>query len=101
WHGLRVNEFALYKSRSALFKRRFIDETALRVVDDSKGFNPGRIDLEKPLVILMSMASLLVFLCAINVATLLLLRAAGRAREMSMRYALGAHRAPTAGHLWL
>ena len=90
WHGLRVNEFALLKSRSALFKREFIDEAVLRVVDDSKGFNPGRIDLEKPLVILMSMASLLVFLCAINVATLLLLRSAARAREMSMRYALGA-----------
>jgi putative ABC transport system permease protein len=90
WHVLRVNEFALSKSRSALFKGRFVDETTLRVVDDSKGFNPGRIDLEKPLVILMSMAGLLVFLCAINVATLLLLRAAGRAREMSMRYALGA-----------
>ena len=92
WHALRVNEFALYKSRSERFKRRFIDESTLKVVDDSKGFNPGRIDLEKPLIILMSMAGLLVFLCAINVATLLLLRAAGRAREMSMRYALGARR---------
>jgi len=50
------------------------------------------MELRTPLIILMSMAALLVALCAINVATLLLLRAAGRAREMSMRYALGAKR---------
>src|SRR5208282_2595112 len=64
----------------------------LQVVDDSTGFSPDRMDLKTPLVILMSMAGLLVALGAINVATLLLLRAAGRAREMSMRYALGARR---------
>jgi predicted permease len=92
WHSLRLNEFTLYKSKSERFRRRFIDESSLKVLDDSKGFNPGRIDLEKPLFILMSMAGLLVAMCAINVATLLLLRAAGRAREMSMRYALGAQR---------
>jgi predicted permease len=99
WHALRVNEFALYKSKSERFRRRFIDESSLKILDDSRGFNPGRIDLEKPLFILMSMAALLVFLCAINVATLLLLRAAGRAREMSMRYALGAKRNRIAAQL--
>jgi len=99
WHALHVNEFALYKSHSERFRRRFIDESHLKVIDDSKGFSPGRIDLEKPLVILMSMAGLLVLLCAINVATLLLLRAAGRAREMSMRYALGAKRSRIAAQL--
>ena len=92
WHTLRVNEFTLYKSTSERFRKHFIDETRLKVIDDSKGFSPGRMELEKPLIILMSMASLLVAMCAINVATLLLLRAAGRAREMSMRYALGAKR---------
>jgi predicted permease len=92
WHSLRVNEFALYKSKSEHFRRRYIDETSLKVLDDSKGFSPGRMELQKPLIILMSMAGLLVAMCAINVATLLLLRAAGRAREMSMRYALGAKR---------
>jgi predicted permease len=92
WHSLRVYEFSLYKSQTEHFRHRFIDESQLKVVDDSKGFNPGRIDLQKPLIILMSMAGLLVAMCAINVATLLLLRAAGRVREISMRYALGAKR---------
>jgi len=92
WHALRSNEFVLYKSHSERFRREFLDESHIKVLDDSKGFNPDRINLEKPLSILMGMAGLLVFLCAINVATLLLLRAAGRMREMSMRYALGARR---------
>ena len=92
WRALRTAEFELYKSRSERFRRRFIDESRFTVVDDSKGFNPSRLDLQKPLLILMSMAGLLVTLCAINVATLLLLRSMGRVREMSMRYALGAKR---------
>ncbi len=92
WRSLRAEEFASFKSTSERFHKRFVDLSTIRVLDDSKGFNPNRIDLQKPLVILMSMACLLVVLCAINVATLLLLRAANRAREMSMRYALGANR---------
>jgi predicted permease len=92
WHSLRAYELTLYKSSSARFKKLFLDDTHLKVLDDSAGFAPERIDLKTPLTILMSMAGLLVAMCAINVATLLLLRAAGRAREMSMRYALGAKR---------
>ena len=92
WHSLRVSEFELYKHKTEHFRQKFIDESHLKVLDDSKGYNPNRFDLQKPLIILMSMAGLLVAMCAINVATLLLLRASGRAREMSMRYALGAKR---------
>lgn len=92
WHSLRAIELSGYKSPSERFKKGFLDNSHLKVLDDSKGFNPNRTEMQKPLVILMSMAGLLVALCAINVATLLLLRAAGRAREMSMRYALGAKR---------
>ncbi len=92
WHTLRAQELTLYKARSERFKKNFLDNSRLKVLDDSTGFSPDRIELKTPLLILLSMASLLVALCAINVATLLLLRAAGRAREMSMRYALGAKR---------
>jgi putative ABC transport system permease protein len=91
WHSERAYELTLYTQHTARFDREFLD-SQLKVLDDSAGFNPGRIDLKTPLVVLMSMAGLLVAMCAINVATLLLLRAAGRAREMSMRYALGAKR---------
>lgn len=92
WHSLRTYEFSLYKSKTERFRKNFIDNSHLRLLDDSKGFNPNRIDLQRPLIILMCMAGLLVAMCAINVATLLLLRASSRAREMSMRYALGARR---------
>jgi predicted permease len=92
WHSLRTNEFSLYKSKSERFHKSFIDNSRLTAVDDARGFNPNRGDLQKPLIILMSMTGLLVLMCAINVATLLLLRASARVREMSMRYALGARR---------
>jgi predicted permease len=92
WHSLRAYELTLYKSHSERFGKNFLDNSQLKVLDDSRGFNPGRTVLQTPLIILMSMAGLLVAMCAINVATLLLLRAASRTREMSMRYALGAKR---------
>jgi putative ABC transport system permease protein len=59
------------------------------------------MDLKTPLILLMSMAGLLVAMCAINVATLLLLRSAARAREMSMRYALGASRSRIISQLFV
>lgn len=99
WHSLRAYELTLYKSASERFKKGFLDNTRLKVLDDSKGFSPGRMDLKTPLIILMSMAGLLIAMCAINVATLLLLRASARAREMSMRYALGAKRSRIAAQL--
>jgi predicted permease len=92
WHSLRTYELSLYKWHNPRYTKEFLDDSRLKVIDDSTGFSPNRIELKTPLIILMSMAGLLVTMCAINVATLLLLRAAGRAREMSMRYALGAKR---------
>ncbi|WP_263352761.1 ABC transporter permease [Acidicapsa acidisoli] len=92
WYALRAQELTGYQSASAHFKDRFLNQTHLSVVDDSTGFMPGRDDLRTPLLVLMGMVGVLAAMCAVNVATLLLLRAAGRVREISMRYALGAAR---------
>jgi putative ABC transport system permease protein len=101
WHALRAEELPLYTNRTERFTKNFLDKTHLSVLDDSRGFSPGRMDLKTPLVLLMSMAGLLVAMCAINVATLLLLRSAARAREMSMRYALGAGRSRIVSQLFV
>jgi predicted permease len=92
WYALRAQELTGYESASAHFKENFLARTHLSVLDDSTGFMPERADLRTPLYVLMGMVGVLVAMCATNVATLLLLRAAGRVREISMRYALGAAR---------
>ena len=90
WHALRDEEVKLYPHKSEKFVQGFTTKATIKVVDDSRGFSPNRLDLQTPLVILLSMAGLLMAMCTLNVATLLLLRSAARVREMTMRYALGA-----------
>jgi predicted permease len=90
WHALRTQELTLYKDQNPSFRQRYVEKASITVKDDSTGFSPARLDLETPLIILLSMAGLLIAMCALNVATLLLLRSTARVREMSMRYALGA-----------
>jgi len=92
WYSLRAQELTGYGNVSARFKDGFLNKTHLFVQDDSTGFMPERSDLRTPLLVLMGMVGVLAAMCAVNVATLLLLRAAGRVREISMRYALGAAR---------
>jgi putative ABC transport system permease protein len=101
WKNLRRQELSLYRSRSQQFTERYVDKAEFKVVDDSQGYSPGRMELKTPLVILLSMAGLLMLMCAINVATLILLRASKRLQEMAMRYALGARRSRILGQLLL
>jgi predicted permease len=92
WHALRAQELTGYGSVSARFKTKFLDQTHLSVKDDSTGFMPERANLRTPLMVLMGMVGVIAAMCAVNIAILLLLRAAGRVREISIRYALGAAR---------
>ena len=46
WHSLRAYEFTLYKGKSERFRREFVDNSHLKVHDDSTGFNPDRMDLK-------------------------------------------------------
>jgi predicted permease len=92
WHALRVQELTGYGKSSARFQDNFVNKTHLSVKEDSTGYMPERTELRTPLLVLMGMVGVLAAMCAVNVATLLLLRAAGRVREISMRYALGAAR---------
>ncbi|HYK35120.1 ABC transporter permease [Alloacidobacterium sp.] len=90
WTSLREMEFKDLHDQSAREHEKFVATSHLSVVDAAKGFSPMREDVETPLKILMGMVLLVVAMAAVNMASLLLVRAAGRVREFSMRYALGA-----------
>ena len=90
WHGLREMEFKAIHDQSEREHQKFVTTSHLSVADAAKGFSPMREGVQTPLRILMGMVILLLAMATVNMASLLLVRAAGRVREFSMRYALGA-----------
>jgi putative ABC transport system permease protein len=88
--ALRASEFPQLRDQSAKARQEFITAAGLNLEAGADGFSPLRGDVKMPLTIMMGMVLLVIAMAVVNVASLLLVRAASRAREFSMRYALGA-----------
>ena len=89
WHALRADEMEKLGTKSAKFTSRFLGDH-LKIMNGSRGFSYQRDNFQKPLLAVMAMSLLVLLIASINVASLLLVRSAGRIREFSLRFALGA-----------
>jgi predicted permease len=90
YHSLRESEYPFLADQSEKEHEGFVTNAHLNLDAGAKGFSPLRGDVQMPLTIIMGMVLLVVAMAIVNVASLLLVRAASRVREFSMRYALGA-----------
>jgi len=90
WYAVRSEELKQIGHSSESFRKNFLTNSHLSLINGAQGLSPLRHDLTIPLLIMMAMVGLLALMACANVGSLLLVRAAGRSREMSVRYALGA-----------
>ncbi len=91
WRPVLEQEAKDHIAASAKFRERFTARH-LSLLAGGRGISSVRDQASGPLIVLMCMVGVLLLITCANVANLLIARAAGRRKEISIRLALGAGR---------